>query len=221
MQKFLTSKSIFFSKSSWILLILFLVLRPISFLLAGHLIIQGILVFLLLMTLGILYFKNPNWAWYLVLGELFLGGAGHYIELMGLSIRTLLIVFFLFLWASHHLGQRILIQKFKIHKYANYLIIFLFIFIALAFFNGLANSHGFRQVVADVIPFSFLLLIFPSFHLFKDEKVQKYLIRLLVVFVIGTAIFSLTAFTLFSTGATEIHNDFYKWYRDVDMGKRV
>jgi hypothetical protein len=111
-----------------------------SFLLAGHLVIQGIIVFALLILLGILYFHNPSWAWMLVLGEIFLGGSGQYLEFSGLSIRTLFIGFFLFLWVAHHLGQNILLQNLKIHKYANLFLYILFGFLFFFFANGL--YHG-------------------------------------------------------------------------------
>ncbi|MBU2542382.1 O-antigen ligase family protein [Patescibacteria group bacterium] len=219
MNRFLTSKSIFFQKQTAWLIVLFFLIRISSFLLDGQIVIQGILVFILLMLLGILYFKNPDWAWMLVLGEIFLGGSGHYLEFVGLSIRTLFIGFFLFLWASQHLGQKILISRLKIHKYLNWLISFLFLTLFFSFLNGIYHGHVASRVIQDFMPFTFLLLIFPSYHLFKNPKIQEYLVRLLIVFVIGTAIFSIITFIIFSLGLTEIHEPFYNWYRMIDVGK--
>ncbi len=219
MQKFLTSKSIFFQKQTTWLIILFFAIRIISFLLNGQILIQGILVFVLLMLLGILYFKNPDWAWMLVLGEIFLGGSGHYLEFIGLSIRTLFIAFFLFLWASQNIGQSILRKRLKIHKYTNWIISLLFISLFFAFANGIYNGHEARRVIQDFMPFTFLFLIFPSYHLFSKPEIQNYFARLILVFVIGTAIFSLITFGLFSSGITHIHEPFYNWYRDIDVGK--
>ena len=219
MQKFLTEKSIFFQKQTMLLLVLFFLLRFGSFFLNGHLIIQGIMVFALLMLLGILYFKNPDWAWMLVLGEIFLGGSGHYLEFIGLSIRTLFIGFFLFLWASDNIGRSILKKRLKIHKYTNWIISLLFLSLFFAFVNGIYHGHEAHRVIQDFMPFTFLFLIFPSYHLFKETKIQNYLARLMLVFIIGTAIFSLFSFGLFSLGITEIHEPFYNWYRDIDVGK--
>ncbi|MFH1947430.1 MAG: O-antigen ligase family protein [Candidatus Magasanikbacteria bacterium] len=219
MNRFLTSKSIFFQKQTILLLVLFFLIRITSFLLYEHLIIQGILVFILLMFLGILYFKNPDWAWMLVLGEIFLGGSGHYLEFVGLSIRTLFIFFFLFLWISQHLGQKLLIRRLKIHKYLNWIISILFLTLFFSFINGIYHEHSVTRVIQDFMPFSFLLLIFPSYHLFKDNKIQEYLVRLLLVFIIGTAIFSIFTFIIFSLRLTEIHESFYYWYRLIDVGK--
>ena len=219
MEKFLTEKSIFFSWQTLFLFVAYFVVRIISFYLHPHIIIQGILVFLILMTFGILYFKNPEWAWGLLLAEIFLGGSGHYLEFLGLSIRTLLIFFFIFLWLAQLIGDKSLKKIFDIHSHVNYILLILFALLAMAGINGLVAGHEFRRVVADIMPFSFLLLIFPSYYLFASDKIQEYLVRLIGVFIIGTAIFSVITFILFSLGITEIHLDFYKWYRDVDMGK--
>lgn len=215
----LTKQSIFFSPQTLWLLLLFFAVRVGSFFLNGHLIIQGILVFTLLMLLGILFFKNPTSAWCLVLTEIFLGGSGHYLEFLGLSIRTLFIAFFIFLWLAQLLSQGNLKQTLNIHNTTNILLLILALFLTWSFFNGLHNNHTFAGAFADLIPFSFLLLLFPSYYFFTDEKIQDYLVRLIAVFLMGTSIFSLTTFLAFSTGLLKIHDVFYQWYRDVDLGK--
>lgn len=219
MEKFLSNKSIFFRGQTFWLLVLFSAVRILSYFLNGHLVIQGLLVFIILMTLGVLYFKNPQWAWGLVLGEILLGGSGHYLEFLGLSIRTLLIGFFIFLWLAQLLGERNLGKKIVINKQVNLILIVLFVFLFGSIFNGLYHEHEFRRIIADIMPFTFLLLLFPSYYLFSDKKAQEFLVRLISVFIIGTATFSLTTLALFSNNITRLQDGFYKWYRDVDMGK--
>lgn len=171
------------------------------------------------MILGILYFKNPKWAWYLVIGEILLGGSGHYLELFGLSIRTVLIGFFMFLWLSNLIGNQNLKKTLNFHGPLTIIISLLFLILFFAIGNGIYNGHEFRNVIGDFIPFTFFLLLFPSYYFFKDTKSQEYLVRLLTVFIVGTAIFSAVTFGLFSSGISEIHQPFYKWYRDIDVGK--
>ncbi len=219
MEKFLTPNSIFFSKQTWLLLVLFFIVRIGSFFLQPHLITQGAIIIILILLLCVLYFKNPDWAWYIVLSEILLGGAGHYLELGGLSLRTLLIGSFLFLWLSHQLNQQILGKRLNINPTVNYLMAFFAIIVLFAAGNGLAHEHLTKYIIADIMPFVFFLLLFPSTYLFEDIKAQEFLTRLLSVFVIGTAIFSLFTFTMFSTGISELQDPFYKWYRDVDAGK--
>ncbi|MBI5222269.1 MAG: O-antigen ligase family protein [Candidatus Magasanikbacteria bacterium] len=219
MDKFLTNKTIFYSKQTVALLALFFVIRIASLLLVGHEFYQGILVFLLLLVMAILYFKNPEWAWRMLLTEIFLGGSGHYFELAGLSIRTLFIATFLFLWFAHHFGQKMLPQRLKIQTDLNCILLVLFTTLIFATVNGFLNKNGISNVIQDLMPFGFLLLLFPSLHSFSDEKTQHYLVRLIAVFIIGTALFTFLTFVLFSTQTLLIHLDFYKWFRDVNVGK--
>src|SRR3989338_5069710 len=95
----LTTKAIFFNWQTALLLAVFIGVRILSFALAHQAVTKAVLVFLLVFILGIVFFKNPDWAWVLVLGEIFLGGSGHLFEFFGLSLRTLFILTFLFLWA--------------------------------------------------------------------------------------------------------------------------
>lgn len=220
-EEHLANKSIFFSRQTFFLLLLYFLARFLSYIVSRHEITQSILVFLLLMLLGILYFKKPEYGWYLVLGELFLGGSGHYIEFLGLPIRTLFIGFFLFLWVAQHVGQSALKERLKIDKELSYLLILFFLFLAFAIGNGAYHGHAWHQIFADSIPFSFLLLLFPSYQLFQDNRAQEFLVRLISVFVIGTALFSLFTFTIFSSGSTQINGDFYQWYRDINLGKII
>ena len=158
MQKFLTDKSIFYSKQTVALLALFFIIRAVSFLLISHEFYQGILVFLLLLIMAVLYFKNPEWAWCMLLTEIFLGGSGHYFELAGLSIRTLFIVTFLFLWLAHHFGQKLLPQRLKIQTDLNYILLVLFLALIFAAVNGFLQKNNIGNIIQDLMPFGFLLL---------------------------------------------------------------
>lgn len=220
MDSFLTSHSIFFSRQTWYLLALFFIIRLTSYFLMPHLILQGILVFCLLMLLGVLYFKNPAWAMLLVITEILLGGSGQYFQMADLSLRTLFVVFFFFLWLSHNWGQEML--KARLTQLPPKLTIILLLFtISLlgAIFVGIKNNHPVTAIIQDMVPFIFLVLLYPAGHLLSDQKSQEYLIRLLAVFLMGTAIFSVLTFILFSTGISVLQDPFYLWFRWVDAGK--
>ena len=213
------TKSIFHKWQTVWLLALFFGIRVGSFLLREHLIIQGILAFALLMLLAALYFKSPLYAWYLILGEIFLGGTGHFLELGGLSIRTIFIGTFLLLWIIHALGTNT--YKFRLHipHRVYYPLIPLGLFVLFATIHGLTRENGLHAVVSDLIPYSFLLLVFPAYYLFQKEKSQHIFIRLVIVFIIGSALFALYNFILFSAGWEILHDPYYNWFRDVVMGK--
>ncbi|MBT3538764.1 O-antigen ligase family protein [Candidatus Parcubacteria bacterium] len=220
MQNRLTASSIFLNWQTPALLGIFLGIRILSFYLAPHAILQAIIVFTMIFILGLTFFKNPDYAWMIIMGELLLGGAGHFLEFFGLSIRTVLILVFLFLWIVYSLSNR---DKtlFKIHIPHNlyYVLIPLVIFLIISVTIGIFNGHKAHYVIQDLIPFSFFALLLPAFHLFREEKMQYYFVRLIIVFFIGSAIFSLFTFGLFITETVEIHGVFYEWFRDIAMGK--
>jgi len=95
----------------------------------------------------------------------------------------------------------------------------LFIIIFAATLIGLFLGNSMQHVLQDVIPYAFLLLLLPSFYLFKREFMQHYIIRLMIVFLLCSAIFSIFTFILFSAGIAELQDPFYKWIRDVLAGK--
>jgi O-antigen ligase len=156
----------------------------------------------------------------LVLTELLLGGSGHYFELADLSIRTLFIIFFFFLWLSYSWGQETL--KLRLRQLPASLSALLFLLAAVLMvsaFVGIQNSHTIKAIIQDIIPFAFLILLYPAGHLLSDPKNQEYLIRLIVVSLVGTACFSIITFILFSTGTAVLQDQFYLWCRWINDGK--
>ncbi len=219
MQNRLTTFSIFHHWQTWGLLFLFIALRAISFFLMPHPIIQGIIVFCLIITMGMLFFKNPVYAWMMVLTELLLGGSGHLFEFFGLSIRTVLVLTFLFLWVIYAASKRQDNYRVHIHHNVFYIIMGLGIMIFIAAINGMLHDHNIRHIIQDTIPFVFFILISPAYHLFQKEYIQHYIVRLLSAFVLGSTIFSLFNFTLFVSKLAVVHDTYYTWYRTVLMGK--
>lgn len=219
MQSRLTTFSIFNNWQTWGLLTLFIVLRAISFFLMPYAIIQALIVFVLIILLGMLFFKNPTYAWMMILSEMLLGGSGHLFEFFGLSVRTTLILMFFFLWIVYAASKKQDAYNVRIHHHIFYIIILLSIVIVYASLNGLLHDHNIRFIIQDAIPFTFFILLSPAYHLFQEEHIKHYLIRLLAVFMMGSALFSLSTFTLFVTKITVLQGNYYKWYRDVMMGK--
>jgi len=215
----ITKESIFHHWQTPTMLLVFFSIRASSFFLTGHLITQSVLAFLIILLLGILYFKNPDWAFYLVIGEIFLGGGGHYLEFLGLSIRTLLIGTFLILWTLHTVSQGIIREHVHLEKHLSIFLIVFYFLLVISVINGLYHGHPMGVIIQDLMPFLYLPLIFPAFHLLSRESAQEYFTRLIIAFIIGSAIFSVFTFVLFSTGIAELQEPFYKWFRDVSLGK--
>jgi len=162
----LMKQSIFVNKQTAWLLSLFFALRIASFLLMGHAIIQGILVFGVIMIFAVLYFLETHYGWYLLLGEFFLGGSGSFLEFFGLSIRSLLLITFLFLWIVQHIVQKKRRFRLRIDHKIGYALLVFGAFVIFAAGRGIYLGHGFTQVMRDVIPFTYFVLLLPFYHYF-------------------------------------------------------
>ena len=216
--KYLTNKSIFFNWQTLFLVLTYFAIRILSFKSAPHIYPQAVLVFIVLLIFATLYYKNQNLALYMLLGELFLGGAGHFFEFLGLSIRTILFSVFAVLWFIQTISNDKK-EMFNFPKKLYFLLIIFGIFLIFSAINGIYNNHGIKPVIQDIIPYGFFLLIFPLYHLFEKKENQDYLTRLISAFLIGSAVFSLFTFVLFSSGAEYLQSPYYKWFRDIAMGK--
>jgi len=171
------------------------------------------------MTLGVVYFKKPRYGWYMVLGEILLGGSGHYLEFFGLSVRTVFIHTFLFLWIVHSFGDKTIRPRLHIPHRLFFFLIPIFFFAIVSTILGIVNGHTIQHIFQDALPFSFLLLLLPAYEEVKSEQTQAYLARLLAVFLIGGAIISLSAFLWYSADIGSVHDGFYTWFRDSALGK--
>lgn len=201
-----------------LLLLSFFTIRFLSFLWFNQLLVQNILSGIAIALFIYLYYRNPKYSWYVLLGELFIAGSGQYLKLFGVSIRSLLFIVFAGLACLHQLFSQYFFQRQKINTKT--LIIFGLVFATVGFYTllGYINGHGIESI-RDAIPFAYLFLFFPACYLMESENDGKKLLKFLITFVFGTAIFSLFTFILFSSGFVELQEPFYKWFRDVNFGK--
>ncbi|PSO44007.1 MAG: hypothetical protein BRC22_03040 [Parcubacteria group bacterium QH_9_35_7] len=214
----LKTYSIFHTWQTFLLLILFFFLRALSFFLFQDIYVQGALTVVIFILFVYLYFEDPTNAWIMLIGELLLAGSGQFFTLAGLSLRSILLISFLLLTCLHQLGEEYYYAKQQIGKSALVCIIITFITIATFTVLGLTNGHGMRAI-KDAIPFGYLLLFFPGYYICRKKEDNEYLIRIIIVYIIGSAIFSIFTFFLFSSGIVELQKSFYKWFRDVNFGK--
>lgn len=215
----LTTKAIFFDRQTLWLFCVYAGLRLLSWFLMGHVFLQGLIMFFVIMAFGILYYERPDWAWYVLITELLLGGAGHFLDLFGLSLRSVLTITFLVLWIAHSMSSSALRNRFKIKHHIYYIGFPFFFFCFIAFLRGALNGHNMLSVIQDAVPYMYFLLLYPAYHFFQEVRSQEYVTRLLLVFVFASAAFSLFTFFLFTTDGAFIHGEFYNWFRDVAAGK--
>ena len=88
------SKKIF-----WLSLAIFFLLRIFSFIftpetpLLGASIVNTLLSIIVACATSYLLIKNNNWGWYIIAGEIILGGSGSYLGVGSVTLRTLLLIF--------------------------------------------------------------------------------------------------------------------------------
>lgn len=218
-KKHLTHQAIFFHRQTWVFFGIYVLARVLSFTTFTSTFAQGTIVFCAVMTLGILFFKKPQWALSLILIELFLGGSGHLFELGGLAIRSVFLLVFSLLYIIYTLTKKNKWHNFSIPHILFYTIIGMCCYVVLTTTNGVLQGNTLVAALQDLVPFLFFALLPPMFHLMQDKKGQEFFLRLCVVSVFCTALFSLCNEILFSSGAAIIHDHYYSWFRDVLMGK--
>lgn len=217
-EQFLAKKSIFWNIQTLLFIALYFLIRFFSFFLVTHHILQSFVVLIVILIFATLYYKNQEWAWALLISEFLLGGSGHFFEFFGLSLRTMLFGTFISLWfVQTAFNTRSELTAFP--KKLTVILSILLLFIIISFGNGVINGHSAKAVIQDLMPFLFFVLIFPGYHLLQNRRNQEFLVRALIAFLISSAIFALFTFIIFSIGAEYLQSPYYKWFRDIAMGK--
>lgn len=197
----------------------FLAIRAASFFLRHSPVLQGAIAIAMLAALVFVFFRNPKIAWWMVAGEFFLGGIGQFFELGGLALRTLLAGAFLLLWFTRSILKKRNTPYALCPKPYTLSIMTILASAVVAALLGLARMHPLRLVFADLLPFVFLLLIFPTREFLDREKDKSHLAILVKAFIAGSAVFSIFTLSVFSLGLSEIQSPYYKWFRDIGGGK--
>lgn len=212
-------KKILFHPQTAILFIAFFAIRLLSYFVAPYFILQNILTGILLLTLITVYIRKPQYAWYLVIGEIFLGGSGHFLEFFGLSLRTIFLLTYTLLSVVPQIISKKGRQELGLPKIIMILLETFGVTLLFASINGMLHHNSTKLVIQDLIPFAYFALLIPMIQTIKDKTTYPFLIRLVSIFILGSAFFSLVTFILFSSGMTIIQGSYYHWFRDIVSGK--
>lgn len=163
--------------------------------------------------------KKPGWGG-LVFGlEIFLNGGGEYSSLSGISVRTILFVLVMAVFLFETIKEKHLKNLILENKRLLFVLSIFSVFSIVGMLNGLWQNNGWRAVIGDFIPYSYVWLALPARGWIAREDFKNKMLAAFSAFLIGSLIFSLFTFALFSTGAQLLHGEFYKWFRDFSMGK--
>ncbi len=177
--------------------------------------IFSVLIFILAIYLIL---KNDERGWYVIAGEIILGGSGGYLKLGFISLRTALLltstsIFFI---------KKIYAEKIdflKQFKSEHYLLLTLIGAAGLAALRGLYLHHERATVLSDFIPYLFLLYFFPLWELWLSDRFRELAKQAIVAAIFSNAILILITQFGLSSGLIAMQDNYYHWYRDVALGK--
>ncbi len=175
-----------------------------------------------LIFVGTIYliFKQDWRGWAIIAGEIILGGAGGYLALGGIALRTWLLFGSLIIFTFQIIRDRFIQQElyFLIRQMAAPILLLLMI-AEFGAINGYLNGHDIKLIFADGLPYVFLLYTFPLLHFWTNKPFRSTLFNLFVAGIIGNVTFAFFTFSGFSSGIFTLQDNFYHWFRDVAGGK--
>jgi len=206
----LSSKNLF-----TILLTAYIIVRVLSFLSYYQPAINAI--FAISFIIGFVYIciKNLSFAWALFVIELLLDGVGHFFEFQSFILRTWFMGIFAVIWLYKKIKQK----DFHISLPRPLLILMVLYTIAIfwAVLQGFLQGNHTMYILQDAVLYFFLFLFFPTQE--KNNLLQTHFFTILKVFIIGSAIFSLVSFVIYSSGFGHLPDWYYHWIRNVSGGK--
>ena len=165
-----------------------------------------------------LLFKNDDRGWLIIAGELILGGAGSFLEIKGISLRTLLLISSMAIFGYQLIKNRQLGLLLKNSK-ALLIFITLLAVVGISALRGYYLGHNLKLVLADTIPYLFLLYYFPLKQLLTSETFRRASFNMLIAAIIGNFIFIYLTLAGFSSGVFALQDSYYHWFRDIASGK--
>jgi O-antigen ligase len=174
--------------------------------------------FILALSAYFLYLKSP-YGWLIIAGELLLGGAGNFLEIKGVSLRTCLLVFSMLIYSFQVIEDRKYKIIYKENKTFIYLLSFIFFIVGISALHGYQLGNNPKLIFADTIPYLFFLYYFPLQELLKLDKFRKAIFNMLMVAVVSNFVFTYFTLAGFSSGIFVLQDSYYHWFRDVANGK--
>lgn len=194
--------------------VVYLLTRSLSFATYQHSTINQLIASFLLGAYAYTCVRNPKLGWFILVGELILGGAGHFFELNGLLLRTWLLFIFVTTWLWTSFKSR----NFTLPNRSIWLTLLSLACVTLfAGLNGFYHNHNLTVIVQDAITFGFLGLLLPTVGTWRDYVPQT--LALGKAWLIGSSIFSALTLFIYSSGLGHLPDTYYHWFRNIASGK--
>ena len=118
---------------------------------------------LILFSAVYLLYKKNIWGWYIILAEIILGGSGGFFQILGISLRNLLLITSISIFTYQNFNFK------KINLFKNPAL-YLITIATLGIIIGYFNKHNLRLIYADFIPYLYFLYYFPLKRLLLSDK---------------------------------------------------
>lgn len=177
-------------------------------------------IFSTIFLLAVIYFllKKDIHGWLLIATGLILGGAGSFLEIKGVYLRTFLLVFSIAIFTYQTIKEKRYAIFLK-NKVIFFAFLALYTIVGISALRGYYAGHNLKLVLADTIPYLFFLYYFPLKELLKLDKFRKAMFNMLLVAVVSNFIFTYFTLASFSSGIFVLQDSYYHWFRDVANGK--
>lgn len=168
---------------------------------------------------GYFLVKNDIRGWLIIAGEIILCGSGNILSLGPLSLRSALLILAVIIFFAKIIKEKKLAQTLNLRQPVNILILSLLGWAALSAILGFINKHAPALVIADFIPYCFILYFYPLRELLANEKFRSTGMEMIIAAAIGNVAFVLFTLSGFSSGIFILQDYYYHWLRDVATGK--
>lgn len=162
--------------------------------------------------------KKDRNGWLIIAAEIILGGAGSFLEIYGVALRTILLVFSMAIFIYYAIQEKNWNLFFE-NKIIVYILSALYAVVAIAAVRGYYLGNNPKLIIADAIPYLFLLYYFPLKNLLQLEGFRRVTFSMLLAAAIGSFIFTYFTLAGFSSNLFVLQDNYYHWFRDVASGK--
>jgi len=186
--------------------------------------LQDIIFLLIIFATIISAWRKIEYGFLFLLFEFLAGHEGHCFSFGGISLRLSLFLAIMLVWFFKkmtlpkpflkRLKSLIPLEKSPL---SFGLLAFLFVIIFYLLRGWFVNNSS--LAVKDFLNYSYFFLIFPLSEVIGKKFFQKRSWQILQAGVIGISFLTIIVLVLFATGAVNVHDQFYWWWRQTVFGK--
>jgi hypothetical protein len=193
--------------------VLYATARILSFFFQPSTLINSAITGAIAITVAYFLIKKSNIGWYIIAGEIILGGTGSYFHLFGLSLRTILLILSISIYSVIRFRD---LPRINLKTIA---VLSLLCAAALGAIRGFYLGNKISNIIPDTVPYFFILYYFPLQELLKNNKFVEFCKSALVAAVVGEALFIGFTFIGYATKFFALQDLYYHWFRDIAGGK--